>query len=106
MESADNGLTWSAPIGIISGSITIGGQPPAGNFALSDVVVVNGQRVVYFNYPVAGGNLIVGALPPAPTSAVSVQVPVDAPWMLAVLVAVLTTLAVFRLRRSSARWRH
>jgi hypothetical protein len=100
MESTDNGLTWSAPVGIVSSSVTVGGQAPAGNFALSDVVVVNGQRVVYFNYPVAGGNLIVGALPPVPTSGSSVPIPVDTPWMRAALVAALMAMAVFPLRRS------
>jgi hypothetical protein len=101
MESADDGLTWSSPVGIVSGAVTIGGQPPAGNFALSDVVVAKKQRIVYFNYPVASGDLVVGALPPVPISAASVQVPIDAPWMLGGLAAALTVMAMLVLLRSS-----
>jgi hypothetical protein len=97
MESADNGLTWSSPVGIVSGAITIGGQAPTGGFALSDVVVVNGQRVVYFNYPGNGGNLIVGALPPVAVPAA--PIPVDAGWMLAALLAFLAMGAIPALRR-------
>jgi hypothetical protein len=101
MESADNGLTWSSPTGIVSGAVTIGGQAPAGGFALSDVVSVKGQRVVYFNYPVAGGNLIVGALPPPPVPATNATVPVDAPLMLALLFAVLAGAGCWVLRRGA-----
>jgi hypothetical protein len=99
MESADNGFTWtSPPVGIVSGPITIGGQAPAGGFALSDVVAVNGARVVYFNYPVAGGNLVVGALPPMPAPP-SAPVPVNARWMLWALLAALAASAALALRR-------
>ena len=99
MESADNGLTWSTPVGIVSGAVTIGGQAPTGGFSLSDVVLVGGQRVVYFNYPGAGGNLIVGALPPGRTSIASAPVPVDETWMLAALVVALATTGAFVLLR-------
>jgi hypothetical protein len=100
MESADDGVTWSAPAGIVAGAVTIGGQSPAGGFALSDVVVVNGQRLVYFNFPVSGGNLVVGALPAAPVPpAGNVAVPVDARWMLAALLGALTIVAAAALRR-------
>lgn len=101
MESADHGLTWSAPAGIVSGPITIGAEAPAGGFALSDVVVVNGTRVVYFNYPVADGSLIVGALPPARSARVS-AVPINAAWMLVALLTTLSATAAFALRRLSA----
>jgi hypothetical protein len=100
MESANNGISWGTPVGIVSSTVTIGGQAPAGGFSLSDVVVVKGQRIVYFNYPVASGDLIVGALPPASIQTVSVPVPIDARWMLATLVAGLAGLAALALRRS------
>ena len=75
MQSADNGLTWGPPVGIITGPVTIGGVAPAGGFALSDVVVVNGQRVVYFNAADAQGNVQVGGSPPPPV--VTAAVPAD-----------------------------
>jgi len=75
MQSPDNGLTWSAPVGIVTGPVTIGGVTPVGGFSLADVVMVNGQRVVYFNAADAQGNLQVGGAPPPPT--VSAAVPVD-----------------------------
>ena len=49
MQSADSGLGWGAPVGIIAGPLTIGGVTPVGGFSLADVVFVNGQRVVYFS---------------------------------------------------------
>ena len=76
MESADNGMTWSAPIGIVTGPVTIGGVTPTGGFSLSDVVMVNGQRVVYFNAADALGNLHVGGSPPPPRT-VAASVPAN-----------------------------
>jgi len=75
MESADNGLNWSAPVGIITGPVTIGGVVPSGGFSLADVVMVNGQRVVYFNAADAQGNLQIGGAPPL--AATSVPVPAN-----------------------------
>jgi hypothetical protein len=98
MESADNGLTWSAPASIVSGAVTIAGQPPAGGFALSDVVLVHGKRVVYFNYPVASGDLIVGALPPVPVH--RLPVPVNSPLLLAMLLVAMMVPAAFALTRT------
>lgn len=87
MQSADNGLTWSAPVGILTGPVTVGGVAPTGGFSLSDVVMVNGQRVVYFNAADALGNLHVGASPPP--SAVSASVPANSR-----IVLILTTCAL------------
>ena len=65
-ESADDGLTWGAPVGLFSGAATIGGNALQAGYSLADVVVANGQRVVYFNAFDLQGNLIVGAAPPPP----------------------------------------
>src|SRR5271154_4493631 len=97
MQSADNGLTWSAPVGIVTGPVTIGGTTPTGGFSLADVVMVNGQRVVYFSAADAQGNLQVGGSPPPVASRVAV--PVDDSFAL-----LLTACAIFGVagvRRSS-----
>ena len=97
MESSDNGLTWSAPVGIVTGVITIGGAVPAGGFSLSDVVVVNGQRVVYLNAADAQGQLQVGGSPPPPTAAAAV--PVNSLHGLVLTSCALLLAAVLTLRR-------
>jgi hypothetical protein len=75
MQSADNGLTWSAPVGIVTGPVTIGGITLTGGFSLSDVVMVNGRPIVCFNAADAAGNIQVGGSPPP--AAVFSPVPVD-----------------------------
>ena len=59
-----------------------------GGFSLADVVMVNGQRVVYFNAADAQGNIQIGGAPPLQVA--SAPVPVDAP--LALFLAVLAVL--------------
>lgn len=88
MESADDGLTWSAPVGIVNVPVTIGGVAPAGGFALADVVSVNGQRVVYFNAVDPGGQLRVGGAPPALPAASPVPVD-DRRWLALAAIALL-----------------
>jgi hypothetical protein len=100
MQSADNGLTWSNPVGIVTGPVTIGGVTPAGGFALSDVVVVNGQRVVYFNAADAQGVLHVGGAPPSAASA-----PVPADNRAALLLTACVLLAAAGLMRRTDRRR-
>lgn len=99
MESADNGLTWGTAVGIFAGAPTIGGNALYTGISLADVAVIAGQRIVYFNAYDAAGNLLVGALPPAPAK----QVPVPAlpPAGLALLAALLGLAAAgaYRLRR-------
>ena len=97
MQSADNGLSWSAPVGIVTGPVTIGGVTPIGGFALSDVVMVNGQRVVYFNAADALGQLHVGAAPP-PSVTVS-AVPSINPILLLLTACALLAAGCFRLAR-------
>lgn len=96
MESSNNGLTWSVPVGIVTGTITIGGVAPSGGFSLSDVVVVNGQRVVYLNAADALGQVHVGGPPPAPSTAAGV--PVNDWRALVVTSCALLLAAVLRLR--------
>jgi hypothetical protein len=96
MQSADNGLTWSAPVGIVTGPVTIGGNAPVGGFSLADVVMVNGQRVVYFNAADAQGNLQIGGAPPLPVA--SAPVPVNAPFALLLAALAVAGSAFFRLR--------
>lgn len=97
MQSADAGLTWSAPQGIVTAPVTIGGQAPIGGFALADVVVVNGERVVYFNAPVAGGALAVGGAPP-PAPGPTRPVPSLSMLALGLLVLTLGLVGMQRLR--------
>jgi hypothetical protein len=100
MESADGGLTWSSPVGIFAGAATIGGNALLRGFTLADVVVVNGQRVVYFNSYDAQDRLIVGAAPPAiGPRAPAKPVPVDTTGMLAAIALLLATGAAWALRR-------
>lgn len=104
MESSNNGLTWSAPVGIVTGPITIGGATPTGNFSLSDVVVVNGQRVVYFNAADAQGQLLVGGAPPPPAPSPGVPVN-DLRWLLLASCALLGAASLlFRSGRRAERW--
>jgi hypothetical protein len=67
-ESADDGATWSAPVGIFSGApVNVEGVPTTGNFSLADFFVADGLRYVYFSTTDAGGNLVVvGAGLPIP----------------------------------------
>jgi len=99
MQSADNGLTWSPPVGIVTGPVTIGGVAPAGGFSLSDVVTVNGQRVVYFNAADAQGVLHVGGAPPLP--AAPAPVPADNRLALLFTACAFLAAAAMRLRRRS-----
>ena len=101
MQSADNGLTWSNPVGIVTGPVTIGGVTPSGGFALSDVVVVGGQRIVYFNAPDSSGNLIVGGSQPQATRIPSI--PVDDWRALGATILALSMLAALAVPRGSAR---
>lgn len=96
-ESSDNGANWGAPAAISTGAETIGGNAATTGFALSDVVNVRGQRVVYFNFFDSSGNLVVGALPPPiPTS---VSVPLDSSGMLLLLAILFAFAAQRALRR-------
>jgi hypothetical protein len=79
MQSADNGLTWSAPVGIVTAPLTIGGVAPAGGFALADVVMVNGKRIVYFNAANASGQTEIGGAPPSPTPSNGNPIPANNP---------------------------
>ena len=99
-ESADGGTTWSTPVGIYPGGVTIGGVPVGQGFSLADVVVVNGQRIVYFSARNASGQLIVGALPPAP--AASIPVPAGGPALLAAMAALLAAAAALSLSKRRA----
>jgi hypothetical protein len=100
MQSADNGLTWSAPVGIVTGPVTIGGVTPSGGFSLSDVVVVNGTPVVYFNAADPVGNIQVAGSPPAPASMVAV--PATHSMALILIVCAILGSAAWSLRRRSA----
>lgn len=101
MQSADNGLTWSALVGIVTGPVTIGGVTPNGGFALSDLTMVNGQRVVYFNAADALGNLYVGGSPPP--LAASSPVPVNDMVALALTAGALFGAAAFLTRSGNRR---
>jgi len=99
MQSSDNGLNWSAPVGIITGPVTIGGVAPVGGFSLADVVMVNGQRVVYFNAADALGNLQIGGSPPPAVA--SVPVPANDKFALILIACAIlgATALVLRSRR-------
>lgn len=102
-ESADNGLGWSNPVGIFPGGVTIGGGAVAGGFALADVVVANGVRVVYFNATDASSNLVVGAMPPTPVAPVAAKpVPASTPASLALLAFLVAASAVWLAHRRRA----
>ena len=78
-ESADNGLTWVAPVGIFSGAaVNVDGVPTTGNFALADFFVAEGLRYVYISTTDALGNVVVAgaglALPAVLQSAASRRV--------------------------------
>lgn len=103
-ESADNGTTWSNPVGIFPGGVTIGGAGVT-RFALADVVVSGGQRVIYFNAYDASDNLFVGAFPPVIRPPVAAKpVPASSPASLALLgLLLLSAAAVVNRRRIGAR---
>lgn len=103
-ESADNGLTWSAAVGIFSGSVTIGGAAVGSGFALADVAVNGNQRVIYFNATDPSSNLIVGAFPPVIRPRVAPQpVPASTPGSLALLGLLLFGAAAIANRRRAAQ---
>lgn len=102
-ESSDNGVSWGTPVGIYPGGVTIGGQAVGSGFALADVVVVNGLRIIYFSAYDDSDNLIVGALPPAPPPRNAAPVPASSPASLALLAFLLLgAAAVVRRRRGRA----
>jgi hypothetical protein len=104
MESADNGLSWSSPVGIITGPVTISGNGPSAGFSLTDVVLVRGERVVYFNYVDSNNNLVVGASPPRLQPALPVPSG-GAPLVLGLIVA-LMALASASVRQDEGRRIH
>jgi hypothetical protein len=61
VESADNGLTWSDPVGIFpDGSlVTVDGAANTDNFSDPEIVQTGSTRVVYFNTKDAAGNFVV-----------------------------------------------
>lgn len=100
-ESADNGLTWGAPVGIFSGTpVLVNGVATTGKFAVADVFVADGVRYVYFSTTDAGGNLVVvgAGLPPPPPPVVTI-VPVNQPWALGLGALALAMLGAWSLRR-------
>lgn len=101
-ESADNGVSWSNPVGIFAGGVSIGGISVDGGFALADVVVSGAQRIIYFNAFDASDNLIVGALPPVQLAATAQPVPSSSPASLALLTLVLFGAVAVMQRRGSA----
>ncbi len=104
MQSGDNGLTWSAPVGIITGPVLIGGVAPVGGFSLADVVMVNGQRIVYFSAANAAGLVQIGGA--APLKGATSPVPANNPaWLLATTAMLLAAGAMLlaRRRRTGAR---
>ena len=98
-ESADNGLTWNAPVGIFSGApVLVNGVATAGKFAVADMFVADGIRYVYFSTTDAAGNLVVvgAGLPPPP---VATEVPANDPWALVISMFALAALGAWSLRR-------
>ncbi len=100
-ESADNGLSWGAPVGIFSGApVLVNGVATTGRFAVADVFVADGVRYVYFSTIDAGGSLVVvGAGLPPPPPPVATIVPVDAPWANAMVALLMAMLGAWTLRR-------
>ena len=103
MESADNGLSWSAPVGIVTAPVNIDGNAPSSGLSLTDVVVVRGARVVYMNYVDSNNHLVVGARPPAVQPAVPVPSGGVA-WSLSLILG-LMTLATASVQRDRRRVR-
>jgi hypothetical protein len=89
----------SPPVGIITGPVAIGGNAPVGGFSLADVVMVNGQRVVYFNAADAQRNIQIDGAPPPQVA--FAPVPVNAP-----LALCLAALAVMGAAFLGLRMRH
>jgi hypothetical protein len=101
MQSADSGLTWSAPVGIVTGPVTIGGVAPTGGFSLADVVMVNGQRIVYFSAVDAQGNVQIGGAPAPPGASAGVRV--DSKLALILTMCALLAAGTLRLRKAKRR---
>lgn len=104
-ESSDDGVTWSSPVGIFPGGVTIGGVAVGNGFSLADVVVSGKRRVVYFNAYDDSGKLIVGALPPAVKVHAPQPVPASTPASLALMAFLLAAAAAIARRRRAARTR-
>lgn len=78
VESADNGMTWSLPVGVFAdgGAVTIEGQPVAvdtgagqGNFSGIDVVARGSGYRAYFNTRDTAGNFVMVSTAGRPSDA-------------------------------------
>jgi hypothetical protein len=101
VESADDGLTWSAPTGMYGNgnAVTVDGLANAGNFSSPELTAARSGIRVYFSTADNSGNFVVVTGPPdAPVVAVVAPVPALSPLALASL-AILVALGALGLRR-------
>ncbi|MFO1395622.1 MAG: IPTL-CTERM sorting domain-containing protein [Burkholderiales bacterium] len=101
VESADDGLTWSAPVGVFAngGAVTVDGQPATANFSSPEVAAVrNGYRAWFSTAGGDGKLVVVTGLPDPP--AIVPPVPALSAWMLAVLATALALAGVSARRRA------
>ncbi len=77
VESADNGLTWSAPVGVYANgnAVLVDGLPNTGNFSLPEVAPnASGFQPYFSTFDGAGNLVIVTAFPAAPVAGAVVPV--------------------------------
>ena len=101
VESADDGLTWSAPAGIYGNgnAVTVDGLANSGNFSSPELTAARKGIRVYFSTADNGGNFVVVTGPPdAPVVTAVTPVPALSPLALGSL-AVLVALGAVALRR-------
>jgi hypothetical protein len=105
VESDDDGLTWSAPLGIYpdGNAVQVDGLPNGGNFSSPELTAARTGVRVYFSTTTNGGSLVVVSGPPdAPLAAT--PVPALSPAGLAavaVLLLIGARSAIVRRRRSA-----
>jgi hypothetical protein len=93
VESGDDGLTWSTPIGVYSdgNAVQVDGLPNAGNFSSPELTATpTGYRVYFSTAANSGALVVVTNLPDAPTA----PVPALSPSSLMSLAALLTLAGV------------
>ena len=112
VESADDGLTWSAPVGVFAdgNAVLVNGLPNGGNFSSPELTSTpTGVRTYFSTSNNAGALVVVTAPPPGspppppppppPLPSVAAAVPAVAPTLLAFLAALLAGAGVFARRK-------
>ena len=108
VESADDGLTWSTPVGVYANgnAVTVDGLPNAGGFSSPEITAAHGKFRVYFSTAANDGSFVLVTGPPdQPRPATVAPVPTLSLPNLLALAALLAASGLAMRRRATRRSR-